>query len=201
MERIVTISREFGSGGREIGYRLAARLGIPFYDSEIISLAAENTNIAEEVFHAHDEVIIDSDHTNGYRSILPDSNLYEIPVSDQLFVAQSQVIKRLAMAGPCVIIGRCSDMILEGSFNVFICSNIKNRIERLARLEPETDIRTIETNIRRIDGKRRDYYQYYSGNEWGNPRNYHVCINSGKFGVEGCVQVLQRMLEIIPDLG
>lgn len=194
MDRIITISREFGSGGREIGYRLAERYKIPFYDSEIISMAAEDTNIAEEVFHAHDEIIETQDSMTNYHSIAPFSNLYEVPVSDQVFVAQSQVIRKLALLGPCVIIGRCADMILDDSIDIFISSNLKKRIERLVELEPESDFRKMESRIRQVDRKRQEYYQYYSGNEWGNPRNYHICLNSGKLGIDACVELIEQML-------
>ena len=96
MSRVITISREFGSGGREVGFRLAEKLGIPFYDKEIISMAAEDTNISEEVFHSHDEVIGKKERIDhDYVSVNPFS-LYEVPVSDQVFMAQSQIIKKLA---------------------------------------------------------------------------------------------------------
>ena len=113
MKKVITISREFGSGGREVGFRLAEKLGIPFYDKEIISMAAEDSNIAEDVFHAHDEMIGKQERVDHeYVSVDPFSVLYEVPVQDQLFMAQSQIIRRLEQAGPCVIIGRCSDFIV-----------------------------------------------------------------------------------------
>lgn len=195
MKQVITISREFGSGGREIGFRVAEKLGIPFYDSEIISLAAEDSNIAEDVFHAYDEVIQDKEKTQSYHRISDFTSVYEVPVSDQIFLVQSQMIKKLAMLGPCVMIGRCSDMIVEDSFNVFICAGMKTRVERLMELEPESDVRKLESQIRQIDGKRREYYQYYSGNEWGNPRNYHICLNSGKLGIENCTDTIISMME------
>ena len=195
MKQVITISREFGSGGREIGFRVAEKLGIPFYDSEIISLAAEDNNIAEDVFHAHDEVIRDDEEEHSYQRLASFTSIYEVPVSDQIFLLQSQMIKKLAMLGPCVIIGRCSDMIVEDSFNVFICAGMKKCIERIMAMEPDTDIRTLESQIRQIDGKRREYYQYYSGNEWGNPRNYHISLNSGKLGIEACVDTIISMVQ------
>ena len=113
MSKVISISREFGSGGREIGYRLAKKLGIPFYDKEIISMAAEDSNISEEIFHANDEVIGHKERIDyQYAVIDPFSSTYEVPVSDQLFVIQSRIIKKMANMGPCVIIGRCSDLSL-----------------------------------------------------------------------------------------
>lgn len=196
MSKVVTISREFGSGGREIGFLLAEKLNIPFYDKELISMAAEDSNIAEEVFHAHDEILAKENQLNHeYTSVNPFSPLYEVPVSDQLFLAQSQIIRKLAQEGPCVIIGRCSDIIVEDAFQVFICSGMKNRIERLTRLEGGADGKQMETRIRSIDRKRRDYYQYYSGNEWGSPKNYHLCLNSGKLGTRACVEIIADCFE------
>ena len=196
MSRVITISREFGSGGREVGFRLAEKLGIPFYDKEIISMAAEDTNISEEVFHSHDEVIGKKERIDhDYVSVNPFS-LYEVPVSDQVFMAQSQIIKKLAQEGPCVIIGRCSDILVEDGFHVFICAGMKKRVERMLALEPQETAKKMESRMRQIDQKRRDYYQYYSGNEWGNPRNYHLSLNSGKLGIEKCVDMILESLKL-----
>lgn len=195
MSKVITISREFGSGGREIGFRLAEKLGVPFYDKELISMAAENSNLAEEAFHANDEVIGRKERIDHeYVSVNPFSTLYEVPVSDQVFMAQSQMIRKLEQQGPCVIIGRCSDIVVEDGFNVFICASMKKRVERMLKLQPGEAAKKMDARIRAIDGKRRDYYQYYSGNEWGNPRNYHLCLNSGKLGVERCVEMIASCL-------
>lgn len=197
MSRVITISREFGSGGREIGFRLSERLGIPFYDKEIISLASEDSNITEEAFRAHDEVIGKQERIDhDYVSVNPFSPLYEVPVSDQVFLAQSQMIRKLEQEGSCVIIGRCSDIIVENGFHVFICAGMKKRVERILRLEPNETAKRLEARVRGIDQKRREYYQYYSGNEWGNPRNYHLSLNSGKLGIETCVNMIAACVEL-----
>lgn len=199
MSKVITISREFGSGGREIGFRLAKKLGIPFYDKEVIAMASQNSNIAEDLFHTSDEAIARKERVDfEYVTVDPFSSTYEIPVSDQLFVIQSSVIKRLAQEGPCVIIGRCSDVILEDSFNIFICSSLKKRVERLLSLEqdPAIDVRKMESRIRAIDSKRRDYYQYYSGNEWGKPKNYDLCLNSGKLGSDRCIEIIANTVAL-----
>lgn len=108
MSKVITVSRELGSGGREVGLRLAKKLGIPFYDKELIAMAAEDSNISEDLFHANDEVIAGQKRINydDYATVDPFSPVYEVPVSDQLFVIQSKIIQRLAANGPCVIIGR-----------------------------------------------------------------------------------------------
>lgn len=117
MDKVITVSREFGSGGRELGVKLAEAFGIPFYDKELISMAADDINIAEEAFRYYDEHIELPDPLDrqNYHAF---SEVYQIPMSDQIFVAQSNVIRRLAAHGPCVIVGRCADMILEDSVNL-----------------------------------------------------------------------------------
>lgn len=197
MNKVITISREFGSGGREIGFCLAEKLGIPFYDKELISMAAEDSNIAEAAFQANDEVIGQKERVNSeYVSVNPFSPIYEVPASDQIFMAQSQIIKKLAQKGPCVIIGRCSDMILEDAFHVFICSTMKNRVDYILKMQPNENPKKLESCIRLFDQKRRDYYQYYTGNEWGNPRNYHLSLNSARVGIEQCVEIIANCLEM-----
>ena len=196
MSKVITISREFGSGGREIGFRLAKRLGIPFYDKELIAMAAEDSNISEDLFHANDEMFAHIERTGSvYTTIDPFSTSYEVPVSDQLFLIQSRVIRRLSEQGPCVIIGRCSDIIVDNAFHVFICSSLKKRVERLLALEQDDtiDAKKMEARIRSIDQKRRDYYQYYSGNEWGKPKSYDLCLNSGALGIERCIDIIADM--------
>ena len=197
MSKVISISREFGSGGREIGYRLAQKLGIPFYDKELIEMAAEDSNISAELFHANDEVIARKERMeHHYAPIDPFSPAYEIPVSDQLFVIQTKIIKQLAQNGPCVIIGRCSDVIVDDVFKVFICASLKKRVERLSAIEEthEIDSKKLETQIRAIDKKRKEYYQYYSGNEWGKPKNYDICLNSGTLGIERCVDLIAELV-------
>ena len=136
MNKVITVSREFGSGGRELGVKLAETLGIPFYDKELISMAADDINIAEEAFRKYDEHVIEDDPLD-HKIHHSFSELYKVPMSDQIFVAQSNVIRRLASHGPCVIVGRCADMILEDSVNIFIYSKMKQRVKRLMELEPE----------------------------------------------------------------
>ena len=138
MDKVITVSREFGSGGRELGVKLAEKLDIPFYDKELISMAADDINIAEEAFQNYDEHIVIHDPLDRqyYHAF---SDIYKVPMSDQIFVAQSNVIRRLAAHGPCVIVGRCADMILDDSINLFIYSKMRERIKRMLVLEPGSD--------------------------------------------------------------
>ena len=195
MDKVITISREFGSGGRELGVKLADKLGIPFYDKELISMAADDINIAEDAFQHYDEHIVVHDPLDRqyYHAF---SDVYQIPMSDQIFVAQSNVIRRLAGHGPCIIVGRCADMILTDSLNLFIYAKMKDRIRRMLELESEaeSDGKEMERRIREVDRKRKEYYQYYTGNTWGRAQNYHLCLDSGPVGVEGCLRAVLAYL-------
>lgn len=195
MDKVITISREFGSGGRELGVKLADKLGIPFYDKELISMAADDINIAEEAFRHYDEhiVVYDPLDRQYYHAF---SDVYQIPMSDQIFVAQSNVIRRLASYGPCIIVGRCADMILTDSLNLFIYAKMKDRIKRMLELESEaeSDGKEMERRIREVDRKRKEYYQYYTGNTWGRAQNYHLCLDSGPVGVDGCLKAVLAYL-------
>ena len=193
MDRVITVSREFGSGGRELGVKLAEIFGIPFYDKELISMAGDDINIAEEAFRRYDEHI-EVDDALDRQLHHAFSEIYTVPMSDQIFVAQSNVIRRLASHGPCVIVGRCADMILEDSIDLFIYAKMKDRVERMMRLEPGSDEKEMEQRIREVDRKRKDYYQYYTGNTWGRAQNYHLCLNSGLVGVEGCIRAVVSYL-------
>ena len=187
MTKIITISREFGSGGREMGRRLADRLGIPFYDKELIRMAADDIDIEEHIFEMYDDAFMEKKEIE----YTPFSSVYEVPMSDQTFMAQSRVIQRLAQHGPCVIVGRCADMVLkdEQCLNLFVYASFKKRVQRLMTREnlPDTELRQMERRVREIDRKRRDYYQYYTGNEWGKPQNYHLCLDSHKAGMDACI--------------
>lgn len=193
MNQVITVSREFGSGGREIGLHLAKKLGIPFYDKELIYMASDNINMAEDIVSHYDENIPEF----GSKGYTPFSPVYEIPMSDQIFFEQSRVIKMLASKGPCVIAGRCADMILEDSINLFIYSKMKKRVERMMKIEKEADREKIEEKIRQVDKKRKEYYQYYTGNTWGRAQNYHLCLDSGRIGTEGCIQTIITYLEAL----
>lgn len=197
MNRVITVSREFGSGGRELGVKLAESLGIPFYDKELISMAAEESDLSEEAFLHYDEKIPFIKDPLDRQFYSPFSSIYEIPMSDQIFLAQSRVIRKLAEQGPCVIVGRCADMILADSINLFVYAKMKDRIKRMNSLETGVDPEKMESRIREVNRKRKDYYQYYTGNEWGKAQNYHLCLESGLAGVEGCLKAVLAYLESV----
>ena len=196
MNKVITVSREFGSRGRELGVKLAKALGIPFYDKEVISMAADDMEIAEEAFRRYDEQVELPDYLDRERAMAL-SDLYEVPISDQLFVAQSNVIRRLASHGPCVIVGRCADRILEDSVNLFVHAKMSWRSDRVMAEEGGSDRKETERHIREIDEKRKDYYQYYTGNTWGKAQNYHLCLDTGLAGVDGCLKAVLSYLEAL----
>lgn len=197
LDKVITISREFGSGGRELGIKLAKELKVPFYDKELIGLSAEECGLSEEKFLKYFEKIPVLQNTLENQLYNPFSLFYEIPMSDQVFLAQTRVIKKLAEQGPCIIVGRCADRVLEDSINLFIYAKMEDRLKRMNSLNTGTDPEIMEHKIREVDKKRKEYYQYYTGCEWGKAQNYHLCLDSGLAGIEGCFNTVMAYLKCI----
>lgn len=187
MKQVITISREFGSGGRELGFQLAEKWKVPFYDKELISMASDVSDVLETIIHDYDERVPDLMDRSRYK---PFSSVYQLPMSDQIFLYQSRIIRTLAARGPCVIVGRCADMVLEDSINIFVYAKMKKRVERMLALELDSDPAQMEARIREVDKKRKDYYQHYTGNTWGRAQNYDLCLDSGRAGIEGCLKTV-----------
>ena len=195
---IITISRQYGSGGREIGKKLAEELEIPFYDKELLSRAAKDSGICEELFENHDEkptnsflysLVMDT-YSFGYTS----SSFTDMPINQKIFLAQFNAIKAIANEGPCVIVGRCADYALEEYSNcisVYIHSSMKNRIRRIAQKYDLTDAKA-KDRITKTDKKRASYYNYYSNKKWGDASSYHMCLDSGRFGIDGCIAMIKN---------
>lgn len=197
LEKVITISREFGSGGRELGLKLAEKLQIPFYDKELISMAAEESDLSEDIFLHYDERLPVLQESVDQRFYSPFSSIYEVSMSDQVFLAQSRVIRKLSEHGPCIMVGRCADRVLENSINLFVYARMEERIKRLNSLKTGVEPKLMESRIRKIDRKRKEYYQYYTGNEWGKAQNYHLCLESGLAGIEGCLNAVYAYLECL----
>nr|WP_330371860.1 cytidylate kinase-like family protein [Lacrimispora aerotolerans] len=195
LEKVITISREFGSGGRELGILLAKGLEIPFYDKELIALTAEECGMTEESLLRYDERIPVIKESLEQQIYTPFSNYYEIPMSDQVFLTQTSIIRKLADQGPCIIVGRCADRVLEDSVNLYIYAGIEERIRRLNTLNTGVDPKEMEQRIRDMDRKRKEYYQYYTGCEWGKAQNYHLCLDSSMIGLEGCYGTVMEYLK------
>lgn len=186
---IITIGREFGSGGREIGMKLAKKLGIPFFDKEIIRKAAKDSGIVESVMDYYDEHRTSPIFSTG--SILYD--IYQMPMSDRVYIEQSKAIKEIAEKGSCVIVGRCADVVLENNpalLSVFICGDLADKLERKRAANPDKNDQQLEAHIKSVDKKRSKYYAYYTDKKWGEAKQYHFCVNSSLLGIEETVNLL-----------
>lgn len=193
-KKIITISRAFGSGGRTIGKEVAQRLGIPYYDKELVDKVAEESGFHADFIEEAGEYapVTNSFLFNIAMSSNPLSTVHSMSMSDQLFICQTNVIRRLADEGPCVIIGRCADYILrdrEDALHVFIHADMESRAERIVRLYGETK-QTPQKRLTDKDNKRRVYYRHYTNRNWGEAQNYHLSLNSGMVGVEKCVDII-----------
>ena len=196
---VITVGRQYGSGGREIGTMLAERLGFTYYDDLLLKKAAEESGLCEELFHSFDE--------------RPKSFLYSIAldpysfsmsglssrgsIEQQVYLATYDTIKKLADKGPCVLIGRCADYALKDRsdvVNLFITAPLDNRIERVEKrngISPDE----AKDRIRKTDKSRASYYNFYSGKEWGDARSYDLCIDSSLLGVKGTVELLETLVQ------
>ncbi len=199
---IITIGRQFGSGGREIGEALAKKLGIPFYDKELISMAAKESGLDSEVFDQVDERATNSllySLSMGLYSFGNNfSNSSELPVNDRLYILQHQIIKKLADEGPCVIVGRCADYILKdrpNCVNVFIHANMEYRKVRAIEIH-DVKKNKAEQIINKTDKVRANYYGFYSGQKWGFAQNYDLCIDSSKLTTDQAVALIESYVNI-----
>ena len=192
MDKVITVSREFGSGGRELGVRLAEHFGIPFYDKELISMAADHADMAETAFQHYDEKLPDMHDPLDRHYYNPFSAVYKVPMSDQIFVAQSSFIRRLAEQGPCVIVGRCADYILrdfEDCLHVFIRSTEEDCIHRVTTYYGVARDKAAE-EIKKMDRQRGAHCKRYTDRTWGAAENYDLMLNTARFGIDGCVELI-----------
>lgn len=190
--RIIAISRQFGSGGRTIGKEVAARLGIPCYDSELIDRIAAESGLAKEYVEKYGEsAAADSLYGNAVAGRDRDGQ----SVADKMWLAQKKVIADLAAAEPCVIVGRCADYILRDvadCMTVFVHASDEKWAERILSVYGERE----ESPVQRLhdkDKKRRAYYELYTGSDWGAAQNYALCLDSGKIGIDGCVNAITEL--------
>jgi cytidylate kinase len=197
---IITIARQYGSGGREIGERVAKLLGIPIYDKEIITDAASKGELNSEVVRNTEESCASSLlYTLAMGSNILGTTLhfgYKMPLNDKLFILQSDIIKEYASKGSCVVIGRCSDYVLrdeEGLLRLFIYGDLEHRSERVKARHPEIKPSQIIDTINKTDKRRSSYYNFYTGSKWGKYDNYDMAINSSTLGIEGTAQLIYAM--------
>jgi len=199
---VITIARGYGSGGRTIGKMLSEVLGIPYYDRDLLRFASDDSGINEKLFAQADEKLKKSllfkIARNVYKGelILPDSD--EFVSNDNLFNYQAKIIKELAQTESCIIIGRCADFVLKDYDNVvkvFVHAPLPDCIQTLKEMtgNPEKEI---EKQIIDIDKHRAEYYKYYTGRNWGDAKNYDLCLNSRQLGFEKCVEIVKAYMDI-----
>lgn len=190
--RIITISREFGSGGRTIGKETAAKLGIPCYDEELIEKIAEKSGLAREYVRERGEYAPSS---GWIGNALAERDYTGHSIRDDLWNAQRSVILELAEKEPCVIVGRCADYILRDAadcLTVFVHASMEKRAERIVQVYGERE-ETPEKRLTDKDKRRRAYYQLYTDMLWGEAKNYHLALDSGALGIEKCVEIISEL--------
>ena len=201
MNRVITINRQYGSGGREIGRKLATSYDIPFYDNEIISRAAKESGFAEAAFERAEEKAMNS----LLYSIAMGMNVFSaqdigyagLSLDDRIFLAQANVIRKVAESGPCVIVGRCADYILrerDDLVNIFITASVDFRIKRSIDVDMLPQARAAEIVLKK-DKSRGNYYRYHVGERWDNALNYDLTIRSDLSGIDGTVTCLKAYLD------
>ncbi|MBR5046698.1 MAG: cytidylate kinase-like family protein [Eubacterium sp.] len=204
MNTVITIGGQYGSGGREIGRKLAESYGIPFYDKEILKLAAKESGICEEMFENFDEKpttsflysLVMDPYSLGYNAAA-----FDMPLNQKVFLAAFDTIKKIAAQGPCVIVGRCADYALrefENTFDVFIHAPMSFRKERIHRLY-DIPMSRIKDEATRMDKQRASYYNYYTSQKWGDMKNYDLIVDSSILGIDGTVDLIRCAISLIEN--
>ncbi len=202
VQTIITVGRQYGSGGRYVAKLLAEKLGIPFYDKELLTEAARDSGINEELMENYDE----KQGKSLFFSLLGGSqgrgdagSLYmDMPLNHRIFLAQFDTIRRIAGEGPCVIVGRCADYVLrdqENVLNVFVKADTDHRLQRIIRYNGADPMKAEEI-LRKADKQRAAYYNYFATGTWGDVSNYDLCVDTGTLGIDGCVEVICKCIEI-----
>lgn len=198
---ILTIARQYGSGGRAIAAQLSKDLSIPCYDKNILRINSEESGLKESYFHLADEKPGDHILYRIINTLKPQltqpSYGSDLISADNLFRFQSAVIRKLAAEESCIILGRCGDYLLEGTPNlirIYLYADFDYRVSRITSLgyHPEAEVPKI---IKRTDKERRDYYRYYTGRSWEQPENYDLAINTASLGTEGAVSLIKHYIK------
>ena len=205
MNSVITIGRQYGSDGRAIGEKLAKDYNIPFYDKDILARASKESGICEDLFKDNDEKKTSSflfslamDSTFLGYGVGFGSGDVEMPLSQKIFLAQFDTIKNIAKEGPCVIVGRCADYVLEDEPNVirvFIHAEFEKRCRRVMERDDLPEKQALDA-VMKNDKQRMSYYNYYTNNRWGDANNYNLTLDSGLTGVDGAVDVIKSFIEI-----
>ena len=202
--KIYTIGREFGSGGREVGEKLAAKLGIKLYDKELLQQAAKDSGFCEEIFENHDEkptnsflysLVMDTYSVSGYSA----APFLDMPLNHKVFLAQFETIKKIAEKESFVIVGRCADYALSDNpncINVFIHADLDVRIKNVSRNLNITENKARDI-INKTDKQRASYYNYYTSKKWGDSKSYNLSLDAGKLGTDNCVEMILKFRELM----
>lgn len=194
-KKIITVSREFGSGGRSIARIVAEKLGYDYYDSELVERVAKETGFAQEyIADAGEYAPGKSMLSYAFSSGTPHTGA-SMNATDYLWSVQCRIIMELAEKGNCVIVGRCADYILrdrDDCFNVFIHADNDYKAKRIVELYGVRD-KSPEKRLSEKDAKRKVNYKYFTGREWGVPENYHLCLNSSYFGHDECAEIIAEI--------
>lgn len=196
--KIITIEREFASGGREVGKKVAEKLGIPFYNREILEMAAERCGVSPERLENAEEVAPKSFLYSLMLSSNPTRSIEEnLPLSDKIYIIESQIIREVAEKSSCVIVGRCANYILSESqdlFSAFIYSGKQDRIKRAVEDYGVEEKKALSI-LKKFDKKRETFYSINTGGNWYDKENYDICLNSGKLGIDFCAQLIIEAVE------
>lgn len=199
---VITIGRQCGSGGKKIGQKLAEVMGVKCYDKELLSVAAKDSGLCEELFETHDEkptssflysLVMDT-YSLGYTT----SAYMDMPINHKIFLAQFNTIKKLADEESCVIVGRCADYALAdypNTVSVFITANDEDRIKSLMETY-KVDESKAKDIMAKTDKKRSSYYNYYSSKKWSDAKSYDLCINSSVTGRDGAIEVIREFAKV-----
>lgn len=202
--KIYTIGREFGSGGREVGEKLATKLGIKLYDKELLQQAAKDSGFCEEIFENHDEkptnsflysLVMDTYSVSGYSA----APFLDMPLNHKVFLAQFETIKKIAEKESCVIVGRCADYALSDNpdcINVFIHADMDIRIKNVSKNLNITENKARDI-INKTDKQRASYYNYYTSKKWGDSKSYNLSLDAGKLGTDNCVEMILKFRELM----
>ena len=192
---VITIARQYGCEGHKIGEKVAEILNIPFYDKELIALAAQKSGYHPETLKHADEKASGSllyTLATGATSLGGMIGHYDIPINDKLFIVQNDIIKELAEKEQCVIIGRCGDYALRNFVNkvtVFIYGDVRERVRHIAEVEGVSES-VAEGMVAKEDKRRAGYYNFYTGLKWGVPERYSLSLNSSVLGIDGCAEMI-----------
>lgn len=196
-KNIITISREFGSGGRTIGKEVAKKLGFEYYDKELVKMVALETGLDEGFIEQEGEYAPNKNFFSYLFSSKP-GVMNGMSMDDFLWVMQRKIVLDIAEKGNCVIVGRCADYILkdrDDCLNVFVHSGMEKRADRIVRLYGESE-KTPEKRLEEKDRTRSLYYKRHTGREWGDARNYNLSLDSGMFGIDKCVDIIIGLSKI-----